>query len=79
MTRLDLDRLDMTRLDLDRLHDKKIIKIQDIKISHLGTFKVIELACSSRRGGVTQFRKQQKNTNHLQYISFDVPHQKFNR
>ncbi len=24
---------------LYRLHDKKIIKIQDIKISHLGTFK----------------------------------------
>jgi hypothetical protein len=28
-------------LYLYRLHDKKIIKIQDIQISHLGTFKEI--------------------------------------
>jgi hypothetical protein len=33
--------LERVRVDLIlyRLHDKKIIKIQDIKISHLGTFK----------------------------------------
>jgi hypothetical protein len=28
---------------LYRLHDKKIIKIQDIKISHLGTFKTLKI------------------------------------
>jgi hypothetical protein len=30
---------------LYRLHDKKIIKIQDIKISHLGTFKRLYITC----------------------------------
>jgi hypothetical protein len=38
---------------LYRLHDKKILKIQDIKISHLGTFKVALAASEAKIGDIS--------------------------